>query len=98
LLGVQEQGPEADNSPLVHAPVKNGGAITALPHTSSWRGVQLIKHRHEFTFLCFMKQKKRDDFKRKRKSNSKVKTHQINYFGEINICVSVLLVSLFILF
>jgi hypothetical protein len=34
---------EADHSPPSSAEVKNGGAITPLPHTSSWRGVQLIE-------------------------------------------------------
>jgi hypothetical protein len=37
-LHVKQPGREADNSPPSSAEVKNGGAITPLPHTSSWRG------------------------------------------------------------
>jgi hypothetical protein len=35
--GVKRQGREADGSPPPCAQVKNGGAIPALTHTSSWR-------------------------------------------------------------
>jgi hypothetical protein len=33
---------ESDRSPPSIAQVENGGVIPALPHTSSWIGVQLI--------------------------------------------------------
>jgi hypothetical protein len=36
--GVKHQGCEADRSPPTSAKVSNGGAITPLPHISSWRG------------------------------------------------------------
>jgi hypothetical protein len=36
--GVKRLGREADHSPPSSSEVKNGGAIPALPHTSSWRG------------------------------------------------------------
>jgi hypothetical protein len=42
--GGKVAGHEADHSPPSSAKVKNGGAIPPLPHTSSWRGAQLIKH------------------------------------------------------
>jgi hypothetical protein len=41
---------EADRSPPSSADVKNGGAMPALPHMSSWRGHQSIKHPDNFTF------------------------------------------------
>jgi hypothetical protein len=41
---------EAENSPPSGAKVKNGEAIPLLPHTASWRGVSLIKHRDNLTF------------------------------------------------
>jgi hypothetical protein len=28
----------------------NGGTVPLLPHTSSWRSAELIKHRDNFTF------------------------------------------------
>jgi hypothetical protein len=31
-------GSKADHTPLSIAEVKNGGAISSLPHASSWRG------------------------------------------------------------
>jgi hypothetical protein len=34
--GVKQPGCETDNSPPSSVEVKNGGAIPALPHTSSW--------------------------------------------------------------
>jgi hypothetical protein len=34
--GVKQQGREADHSPPFSAEIKNGGAILALPHMSSW--------------------------------------------------------------
>jgi hypothetical protein len=36
--GVKRQGRDADHSPPSSAEVKNGGALTPLPHTSSGRG------------------------------------------------------------
>jgi hypothetical protein len=47
--GVKRQGREADRSPLPSADVKNGEAMSPLPHTSSWRGAQLTNSRHNFT-------------------------------------------------
>jgi hypothetical protein len=40
---LKRQGREADQLSPSNADVKNGGAITPLPHTSSWRGAWLIK-------------------------------------------------------
>jgi hypothetical protein len=37
-LGVKRLGREVDRSLPPSAEVKNGGAISPLPHTSSWRG------------------------------------------------------------
>jgi hypothetical protein len=37
--GMKRQGGEADHSPLSSAKVKDGGAISLLPHTSSRPGV-----------------------------------------------------------
>jgi hypothetical protein len=34
---------EADQSPPYTFEIKNGGAITPLPHTSSWCGALLVK-------------------------------------------------------
>jgi hypothetical protein len=39
---------ETDHSPLSAVDVKSGGAIPALPHTSSWQDAQLIKLRNKF--------------------------------------------------
>jgi hypothetical protein len=53
-LGVNPPGRE-DNHVLPNGiEVRSGGAILLLPHTPSWRGAQLIKHRDNFTFylLC----------------------------------------------
>jgi hypothetical protein len=36
--GVKRPGLEADNLPPSSAEIKNGGAISPLPHTSSWLG------------------------------------------------------------
>jgi hypothetical protein len=47
--GVKRPGREADRSPPSSAEVKNGGSMPPLPHTPSWRGVLLIKHRDNFT-------------------------------------------------
>jgi hypothetical protein len=47
--GVKWQRLETDKSSS-SAEVKNGGAITPVPHTFSWRGYSLIKPRNKFTF------------------------------------------------
>jgi hypothetical protein len=55
--GGEATGAETDHSPPCSAEVNNGGAIPSLPHTSPWRGAELIKHRDNFTFLllhCFV--------------------------------------------
>jgi hypothetical protein len=49
--GGKTLGLEANHSPPFSAKVKHGGAITSLPHTSSLRGAQLIKHGDNFTFF-----------------------------------------------
>jgi hypothetical protein len=49
-LGVKRPEREADHSPPSSAQVKNDGATPPLPHTFSWRGAQLVKHRVIFTF------------------------------------------------
>jgi hypothetical protein len=41
---------EADHSPPSSADVKNGGATSPLPHTSSWHSAKLIKRREIVTF------------------------------------------------
>jgi hypothetical protein len=33
-----------------YAELKNGSVLPPLPHTSSWHGAKLIKHRIAFTF------------------------------------------------
>jgi hypothetical protein len=43
-------GREAGKSPPFSAEVKNGGAISPLPHLSSWHSACLIKHRNNFAF------------------------------------------------
>jgi hypothetical protein len=48
--GVKQHNGEANHSPPFIAEVKNAEAITLLPHMSSWHGVYLIKHWHNFTF------------------------------------------------
>jgi hypothetical protein len=47
--GVKRPGREADHSHPSSTEVENGGGMSPLPHTSSWRGASLIKHR-DFTF------------------------------------------------
>jgi hypothetical protein len=44
--GVKQLSYEADCSPPCSAKVKNGGAVLPLPHTFSWHGTYLIKHRN----------------------------------------------------
>jgi hypothetical protein len=41
--GVKRPGCEADHSPPPRAEFKNSGAITPIPHTSSWSSAYLIK-------------------------------------------------------
>jgi hypothetical protein len=53
-LGIKRQGREADHSPPSNTKVKKGETIPPLPHTSAWRGPQVIKHRGKFT-LCLRK-------------------------------------------
>jgi hypothetical protein len=43
-------GSEDDHLPPSSAEVKNGGSISLLLHTSSWRGANFIKHRDNFHF------------------------------------------------
>jgi hypothetical protein len=47
--GVKRPGSEADHSPPTSAEVKSGGAIPPLPHRSSWRGAEVVKHRDNVT-------------------------------------------------
>jgi hypothetical protein len=47
---IKRQGREADHSPPSSVEDKNGRAITPLPHTSSWCGAWLIKHRDNFVW------------------------------------------------
>jgi hypothetical protein len=47
--GVKRPGREADRSPTSNAEVKNGGAIPALPRTSSCSSAYVIKHKDNFT-------------------------------------------------
>jgi hypothetical protein len=42
IPGVNRPGHEADHSPPSSAEVKVSGAISPLPNTPSWRGVQFI--------------------------------------------------------
>jgi hypothetical protein len=53
-LGVKLQGREADHSSPSSVEVKNSGTKSPLPHTSSWCGAYLIKHRDSFTFKCVL--------------------------------------------
>jgi hypothetical protein len=50
-LGPSRSRSEADYTPST-AKVNNGGIIPSLPHTSSWCGASLNKHRAKFTLLC----------------------------------------------
>jgi hypothetical protein len=43
-------GREADHSPLLMPKSRKHGSIYPLPHTSSWRSAQLVKHRDNFNF------------------------------------------------
>jgi hypothetical protein len=53
--GVKRVVREVDHSSPSNAEVKNSGAITPFPHTSSWRGASLIKPRYNFTFTLYFK-------------------------------------------
>jgi hypothetical protein len=50
-LGLKRLGREAYYPPPSNAEVKIGGAISPLPHTSSWRGALLFKYGDSFTLL-----------------------------------------------
>jgi hypothetical protein len=56
-LGVKRPGRWADCSLTYSTEVKNSVAIPPLPHTSSWCGAKLLKHRGDFIFIlpcyCF---------------------------------------------
>jgi hypothetical protein len=43
---------EADHSRPSGIEVNNKGSMPPLPHTSSWRGAQLIEQKKNSTFLC----------------------------------------------
>jgi hypothetical protein len=47
--GVKGPGREADHSPPDSAEVKKMWVYTSTPHTSSWRSVQAVQHRDNFT-------------------------------------------------
>jgi hypothetical protein len=49
--GVKPPGRESDHSPPSNAEVKNCVSIPPLPDTPSCRGIQLIRHRDNFTFF-----------------------------------------------
>jgi hypothetical protein len=50
---VKRPGGEADHSSPSSAEVKNGGAITPVPYTSSWRSGYLINHRDKLTYTLY---------------------------------------------
>jgi hypothetical protein len=54
IPGERLPGREADYSPPFVAEVKNGGAISPLPHIPSWHIAELIKHRAKFCFFFFL--------------------------------------------
>jgi hypothetical protein len=57
--GLKRPGREGDQSPPSSAEVKKGGAISPLPHMSSWHGASLMKLRDKFTITFHnMKTKK----------------------------------------
>jgi hypothetical protein len=43
--GVKRPGHEAGHSPPTSAEIKKMWIYTSLPHTSSWRGAELVKHK-----------------------------------------------------
>jgi hypothetical protein len=51
--GIKWPGHEADHSRASSAEFKNGVAIPALRHMSSWHKIYLIKHRDNFTSTFF---------------------------------------------
>jgi hypothetical protein len=67
---LKRPGCEVDHSPS-SVEVKNGGCIPPLPHTSSWRGAKLIKHRDDFTFFNLLMMKLRIMEVPQKKINSK---------------------------
>jgi hypothetical protein len=52
--GLKRPGREAYHSSPSSTEVKNGGAIPLLSHMSSWRSVQLIKHRVNFISVLLL--------------------------------------------
>jgi hypothetical protein len=50
--GAKRPRREADNSLPSTMEVKNGGAITLLPHVSLWRGCILSIHKNSYTEDC----------------------------------------------
>jgi hypothetical protein len=54
---VKRPGFVANHSRTHSAEVKNFGALSPLPHTSSCRGACLIKHRHNLNFTFTRKRK-----------------------------------------
>jgi hypothetical protein len=56
--GIKREEHGTDSSLPSNAEVKNGGTITPLLHTPSWRGSQLIEHRDNFTLTCVFRMKK----------------------------------------
>jgi hypothetical protein len=49
-LGVKQLGSEVDKSSPSSTEINNGGVISPLLYTSSWRDDSLIKHRDNFNF------------------------------------------------
>jgi hypothetical protein len=47
--GIKWSGRKADHLPPSSSEVKSGGAMPPLPHTSSWLGASLIKHKENLT-------------------------------------------------
>jgi hypothetical protein len=50
IPGALSLGSKPDQSTPSSTEVKDGGAISPLPHKSSWHSAWLIKHRDKFTF------------------------------------------------
>jgi hypothetical protein len=48
--GLKRAGREADHSLQLVPRSRKRGPIHPLPHTSSWRGAELVKRRDNFTF------------------------------------------------
>jgi hypothetical protein len=52
---LKRQEREADHSLPLNTEIKKIGAITPLPHISSWHSSYVIKHRENFTLLPFFR-------------------------------------------